>query len=156
MRPKNQKIDVFKYINMLTGPEWTDPVSKKTSRCWPFTGVLNNKGRPYFQVDGKKYLAYRLAYELTTGQELGDKMFRHKCDNQICCNPMHGEPGDHQQNMDDMKERERHGLSHHMVRAIRKMAEAGRSDEEIANFTQLDKSTINRIRNRKNYDHVED
>lgn len=155
-RPSNKEIDVFKYVNMTTGPEFVDPDTKAISRCWPFTGALNNEGRPYFQVSGKKHLAYRLVWKLVRGEDLGNRMFRHKCDNPVCCNPDHGIAGSHQENMDDMKERERHGLSHHMVRAIRRMLDSGKTITEVAEFTQLSRKTISDIRDKKNYSHVKD
>ena len=147
MRPRNRPVDVFKYINMKGGPD----------ACWPFTGKVNNKGRPYFAVGGKKYLAYRLVYELVRGEgTLSDALARHTCDNEICCNPRHIVRGDHQQNMNDMKERERHGLPHHTVRAIRKLGNAKRSHQEIADLFGIGRSTVTEIINRVNYAHVED
>ncbi len=146
MSVKNKPIDVFKHIDMSGGPD----------SCHPFTGGLNKEGRPYFTVDGKKVLAYRLTYELVTGDKLGDRILRHTCDNEVCCNYRHGIPGDHQQNMDDMKERERHGLSHHLVRAIKKMIANGQSDEIIASLTGNSRKTINNIRNGINYSHVKE
>ena len=143
-RKSNQPVDVFKHIDMSGGPE----------ACWPFTGGLNSEGRPYFQVDGKKILAYRLTWELFTGEQLGDRLLRHKCDNQVCCNPRHGEPGNHDENMNDMKTRERHGLTHHMIRVIKKQISLGFKDEYIASMTGLTRETIRDIRLEKNYAHV--
>lgn len=124
--------------------------------CWPFTGVLNNKGRPYFAVGGKKVLVYRLVYELVTGIEIGNRIYRHTCDNEICCNPKHGVLGDHQENMNDMKERERHGLPHHTVRAIRKLGSTGISHRSIGERFGIARSTVTEIINRDNYAHVKD
>lgn len=147
MRPRNKPTDVFKYIDMSGGPD----------ACWPFTGKVNNKGRPYFAVGGVKHLVYRLVYELVHGVDaLKDKIARHTCDNEICCNPRHIVPGDHQQNMDDMKERERHGLPHHTVRAIRKLAAIGRTHVEIGELYGIGRSTVTEIVNRVHYDHVKD
>jgi hypothetical protein len=147
MRIPNKPTDVFKYVDMSGGHD----------ACWPFTGKVNNKGRPYFTCDGKKHLVYRLVYELVKGEgALKDVIARHKCDNEICCNPNHIEKGDHQQNMNDMKERERHGLPHHTVRAIRKLGSIGRTHEEIAELYGIGRSTVTEIINRTNYAHVED
>jgi hypothetical protein len=146
MRTPNKPTDVFKFIKMGNKDE-----------CWPFTGKVNNKGRPYFAVAGTKHLVYRLVYELVKGDNaLEGKIARHTCDNEICCNPNHIVPGDHQQNMDDMKERERHGLPHHTIRAIRKLATDGRTHAEIADLYGIGRSTVTEIVNRTHYGHVKD
>lgn len=112
-RPKNKRTDVWQYINMQGGDK---------SKCWEWTGGLSGRDkRPYFNVDGKRQLAYRIVFEDFFGVKLDNgEVVRHKCDNKVCCNPHHHERGTHQENMDDMKERERHGLPHHTVKAIRK------------------------------------
>ena len=129
--------------------------------CWPFTGGLNSKGRPYFSVGGKKYLAYRLAYELVHGEgSLEGKLALHQCDNEICCRPDHIIPGEHKQNMKEMRDRERHGLPHHTVRAIRKLAkdaeDLGLSHADIAKRFGLARSTVTEIINRVKYKDVTD
>jgi hypothetical protein len=124
--------------------------------CWPFKGALSKNGRPYVQIDGKKYLAYRLSYECVHGLgSLDGKIACHQCDNEICCRPDHIKPGDHQKNMDEMKERERHGMPHHAVRAIRKLASQGRSHQEIADLYGIGRSTVTEIVNGVNYSHVD-
>jgi len=124
--------------------------------CWPFTGKTNNKNRPYFTADGEKWLAYRLTYELVNGEgSLTGAIARHTCDNETCCNPSHVVPGTHQENMDDMKGRERHGLPHHTVRAIRKLGDIGITHSVIAERYGLGRSTVSEIIEGKNYSHVE-
>jgi hypothetical protein len=143
----NKARDVFRSIDMTGGPD----------ACWPFKGALNAKGRPYFTLSGKKVLAYRLAYELVNGEgTLTDTIARHTCDNEACCNPRHIVKGTHQQNMNDMKERERHGLPHHTVRAIRTLASKGTTHQDIADLYGIGRSTVTEIVNRTNYNHVED
>lgn len=147
MRIANKPTDVFKYIDMSGGKDV----------CWPFTGKVNNKGRPYFTCGGKKHLVYRFVYELVHGEGALDGFIaRHTCDNEICCNPHHIVKGDHQQNMNDMKERERHGLPHHTIRAIRKLGETGVTHKSIADKFGVARSTVTEIVNRDNYTHVED
>jgi hypothetical protein len=149
MTRRNKPHDVFQSIDMSGGPD----------ACWPFKGKLNSKGRPYFTANGEKFLAYRLAYELVHGfGKLDGVMARHTCDNEVCCNPKHIVPGGQQDNMNDMKERERHGLPHHTVRAIRKLGakENGPTHEEIAELYGIGRSTVTEIINRTNYQHVGD
>lgn len=149
MSRRNQLHSVFTKLDMSGGP----------NACWPFTGALNNKGRPYYTVNQQKYLAYRLTYELLHGMgSLDGFIARHTCDNETCCNPRHIVKGDHQDNMNDMKERERHGLPHHTVRAIRKLAarENGPTHAEIAELYGIGRSTVTEIVNRVQYSHVGD
>lgn len=145
----NRPDDVFKYINMVND----------RNACWLWGGNVDD-GRPYFTFkDGKrskKSLAYRVVYWLVYGERLpSNVLIRHTCDVPLCCNPFHLLKGTHQQNMDDMKERGRHGLPHHTIRLIRKMAEGGKSDQEINDVTDLPLSTIADIRNYKTYKDVE-
>lgn len=143
----NQKVDVFKRIDMSGGKD----------ACWPWTAKLAGNKRPYFTVDGKKILAYRLVKELVTGIALpSNAIERHTCDNPRCCNPRHLIEGTHQDNMDDMKGRERHGLPHHVVKAIRRLLEAGRVQQEIADLYGVSREAISAIATNRVYTHVTD
>lgn len=144
MTRTSKPTDVFLLIDMSGGKD----------ACWPFKGKTNSEGRPYVQIKGKKYLAYRLVWELVNGEELGTRMFRHKCDNPICCNPSHGIAGTHEENMHDMKTRERHGLPHHAVKAIRKLIGVGVPDSDIAERFGVARTTIYDIRVGNTYGHV--
>lgn len=148
----NKPTDVFKYIDMHGGnPE----------PCWEWKRHAKGGGRdnrPYFDVQGKKYLVYRLVWMLYKGKDfLPDNiMLRHKCDNPRCCNPHHVEEGTHQENMDDMKVRERHGLTHHAVRAIRKLLANGESCASVARKFGVSRTNISAIKRGLTYQHVKE
>lgn len=151
--PPNTRTDVFQHIDMTGGED----------ACWPWTrstGGGNGKGkpRPYFQVDGTKYIAYRIVYELVHGVTLPSDVFiRHKCDNPICCNPAHMETGTHQENMQDMVNRDRHGLTHVAVRRIRWMLAQGTlTHREIAELNETSKATVGRIARDELHTHADD
>ena len=142
-----EQLSVFRHIDMSGGAD----------ACWPFTRPTNSEGRPYVTVEGKKVRAYRLVYELVKGESLGKRVFRHKCDNPKCCNPNHGIAGTHEENMDDMKSRERHGLPHHTVRGIRKLLAKGtQTQEEIAELYGISRTAVSEIKSGRNYSHVTD
>lgn len=147
MRRANKLTDIFLHIDMSGGKD----------ACWPWKRALSAKGRPYYTINGKKELAYRVVYDLVNDEPLGDRMFRHSCDNPACCNPSHGIPGTHEENMTDMKERERHGLSHHMVRAIKKMLKNSQlTHQQIADLCGVSRVVITEINSGANYAHVKD
>lgn len=146
----NKLKDVFKYIDMTA----TALHGNMTTPCWPWKGKLAGNGRPYFTVDGKKVLAYAAAREAVTGEKANGRMHLHQCDNQVCCRWDHITLGTHEQNMLEMKERERHGLPHHTVRAIRKLADAGRPHSEIADLYGIGRSTVTEIVGGVSYQHV--
>lgn len=137
MPKTNKPTDVFKYIDLRGGD---------TNQCWPWTGRVNEKdGRPYMRLNGKSTLAYHITYELVRGVPVGTAYLLHSCDNKICCNPHHLHPGTHQENMDEMKERERHGIPKTVLRTIKKLLEEGRTHESIAELYGLDRSTVSKI-----------
>lgn len=111
MGRRNVATDVFKHIKIGEPDE-----------CWLWQLEPNAKGMPYFTVDGKKYVAYRLVYKLVHPEWDIDnprEFLRHQCkdkdgraiDNPLCCNPSHVIPGTHLENMLDMVLRGRSGLT---------------------------------------------
>lgn len=107
----NVPTDVFKYIKLGEPDE-----------CWLWQGGCNSKGLPYFTLNGKKVLAYRLVYKLTHPEwdiDNSREVLRHQCkdklgrhiDNPLCCNPNHVLPGTHLENMLEMSLRGRSGLT---------------------------------------------
>lgn len=148
MAKKNKPSDVFKHIDMHGGDK---------SVCWEWLGGVTGIGRPSFSLGGGKITPYRLVYELIHGVKLERKeIICHQCDNPVCCNPDHLKLGTHQDNMNEMKERERHGLPHHTINAIRKLHSEGRQQTEIAELYGVHKSTIGRIVRNDAYQHVKE
>jgi hypothetical protein len=142
----NAPTDVFKHIDMKGG----DP-----DVCWPWKGKTNAKdGRPYFTIQGKRRPSYTIVIELHTGEAQEGRIARHSCDNPICCNPNHLSWGSHQDNMNDMKERDRHGVPKTVANAIRKLYSTGNTtQQEIADLYGLSREAISAIttgRNKKN------
>ena len=136
-RTPNRPVDVFKHIDMSGGNE---------NECWEWKGRLNPKdNRPYFTIAGQRRPSYAVVLELYTGEEAKGRVARHKCDNSVCCNPHHLIWGDHQDNMNDMKERERHGLPKIVVRAIRKLLDEGHTQSHIAELYGVSRETISSI-----------
>lgn len=157
----------------ITGPpEWPSP-------CWRWTGPLGGRDkRPVIEWGGKKQYVARLMLLLVKGPppqieealretykrhrekgiEIAMRRFvaRHKCDNKVCPNPGHLEWGTHKDNMGDMKERERHGLSHYVVRNIRRLLAEGRTQEDVAGLYGVSRETVSAIATRRVYDHVTD
>lgn len=126
-RPPNSLTDVFKFIDMRGGDE---------TLCWPWTGATSGRDadRPYFSVEGKKLLAYRVVYELVHGDP-GHLQVRHRCDNSLCCNPHHLELGTNSENALDNVIRDRTGLPVAAVREIKELLSEnvdGRTQDEIA------------------------
>ena len=150
----NTTTDVFQLIDMSPGVD----------ACWPWKSDAKGGGRdnrPYIRIDGKRVLAYRLVWELVNGESLAKgSIIRHTCDNGgypiRCCNPFHLEVGTHKDNMQDMRERQRHGQSHHVVRNIRQLATLGRTHADIAELYGMSRQNVGDIINRRTYKEVED
>ena len=135
MARSNKPHDVFKHITMRGNDD-----------CWEWKGKLNKKdGRPYFTVDGKRRAAYVYVIETYSGQMAKEQYILHSCDNPVCCSPYHLYFGNHQDNMNDMKERERHGLPKNVVRAIRRLRSEGRTQKEVAKLYGVSRETISAI-----------
>ena len=140
-RRTNTINDVFKHINMHGGNK---------DVCWEWKLAFNAKDqRPYYTVDGKRKPAYAIALEAYKGAKTKRQVAMHSCDNGTapvgCCNPYHLSWGTHIQNMNDMKDRERHGLPTTVVRAIKVLLIEGVTHSIIAARYGISRETVTAI-----------
>lgn len=110
-------------------------------------------GYPCLWKDGRNQNMHRVLYEEANGP-LGDLVARHICDETLCVNLAHIEPGTYADNTADITERGRHNppcgersgtakLTQHQVAAIR--AATG-SQRNIAEAYGVNQSSVSRIR----------
>ena len=139
--------------------------------CWEWAGQLDADGYGVItsQVNGKwrRVRVHRLAHDLFFNDErLHSKWVLHKCDNRKCCNPDHLRLGDHQQNMDDMKRRNRSPracgesngrsrLKENDVREIIRRARSGEQYKKIAAHYSVDPSHVSLIARGKMWKHID-
>lgn len=57
--------------------------------CWLWQGGTGVGGYGQLRVNGRRYLAHRLAYELSAGPIPPDVRIDHRCREPLCCNPRH-------------------------------------------------------------------
>jgi len=87
-------------------------INKETG-CWEWTGHITKKGYGLFHIilNGKptKIGSHVAAYEISTGKLVDNKMeICHKCDIRNCIKYNHLKTGTHQDNINDMMNRNRH------------------------------------------------
>lgn len=151
MAKRNSVDDVWRYIEIRGDDD-----------CWLWKGSWGGRRThlmPYFAANGSRWIAYRKVFELVTGQELSPEQFLcHSCDNGSapigCCNFRHLRIGTHQDNTNDKKERERHGLPHSVVRNIRRLLNKGYTQNNIAELYGVSRETVSAIRTGRTYSHV--
>lgn len=162
MAKSNKPTDVFKFVDMSGGEDacwnWTLRPGAVSYKMRTGEQSMKSKPRPYFTVAGRKVMATRLVYELVHGVTLVPTQFiLHACDNSLCCNPRHMSLGSHVENMAEMVERDRHGLSHATVRNIRAaIAMQKLSHEEIAVLFETSRATVGRIARDEIHTHADD
>jgi len=152
-RTPNEPIDVFKFIEMRGKDE-----------CWPWQGAWGGQDRdkrPYFMAAGRRTMAYRWVYELVTGETIPEgTLVLHSCDNGGfpigCCNRSHMRLGSVLENADDMTERQRVGLPHTVVRAIRRLLDQGMTQADVAARYALSRETVSAIATGRTYKGVID
>ena len=117
----------------------------------------------YTQVNfqNKKWRAHRLINEAKHGA-LGNQYSLHHCDNRKCLNPDHLHRGTHQDNLKDMRSRDRQvdtsgarngkaKLKPRTVILIRILAEQGESNTALARRFGVNQSTVSSIVLRKTW-----
>lgn len=84
-------------------------VSIDSSGCHIWTGPRDRCGYGRFYALGKKFTAHRFAWERKNGAIASGICACHRCDTPACVNPDHLFLGTHQDNVDDMMAKGRHG-----------------------------------------------
>jgi hypothetical protein len=146
---------------------WSKVDMSNRGGCWNWTASISKNGYGSFKLFGKAMTTSRVAYWIGHGQQPGDMMVLHKCDNRACCNPDHLYLGDVKQNSRDMMERGRHRtgpvrgeqngnakLTEEDVRKIRRMIQDGERNQEIAARFGVTHQMIPKIRRGHFWQHV--
>lgn len=138
------------------------------SMCWPWVGSKCSGGYGFIGMSNRgstfHMAAHRLVVTLVFGSIPNGLIIRHKCDNPICCNPFHLEPGTMSDNARDMISRGRSNragdcngrsrLSSHQIPEIRMLLNNGERKASIARRFNVSWSTIDWIARGKNWSKV--
>lgn len=121
----------------------------KTESCWEWTAGLNTQGYPVIGDRDTKYYAHRVAYSWYVAPIPSGLFIRHTCDNPICVRPDHLVAGTHQQNMQDMVDRNRHKgnrkLTESSILSIREAKLSGESSLALAKKYDVSRTHIDSI-----------
>ena len=132
-------------------------VKAELGPCWRWTGYVFPGGHGYgtFAHGGVRLYGHRVSYELHNGP-LGDGVvIRHKCNNKLCVNPQHIEPGTHADNNHDavrdglnaFGERNGHAkLTNDQAREVRQRAVAGERTCALAREYGVSPATVSGIK----------
>jgi hypothetical protein len=75
-------------------------VIDKATGCWNWTGCTSH-GYGVIGINKKQLLVHRYSYEYHYGHILAGALITHKCNNKLCVNPEHLQPGNHHSNAID-------------------------------------------------------
>lgn len=121
--------------------------------CWEWIGAKAGKGYGFIKRPGerKQIYAHRLSWLIHFGAIPDGILVCHTCDNVSCVRPTHLFLGTAEDNLQDMKAKDRHlhgsrngnsKLTDNMVRQLFKLAEQGVSQGEIGRIFGIAQSTV--------------
>lgn len=85
-------------------------VLPKPSGCWEWQGSKDRNGYARISFRNYPHLVSRIILSKALNRKLGRlELACHTCDNPSCCNPSHLFLGTHQDNSNDMVQKQRHG-----------------------------------------------
>jgi hypothetical protein len=128
--------------------------------CWEWQGRAAYNGYGILSHMSTWVFAHRVSWAIHSGEDAGDKMVLHSCDNRRCVNPMHLRLGDTHDNIMDSVERGRWNrpagedhcrakLTWEQVHDIRRRHLAGEVQKDLADEFGVGRSAIKAIiRNR--------
>lgn len=143
--------------------------SEQRDECIVWTGTTNRNGYGVIGIGSKANgtnrtaLVHRVSYEEQTGEKLGRRVLRHRCDNPPCFKLSHLLPGTQTENIADMVERNRQPLGEKSgtakitadtVAKIRARVAAGESRSSVARSVEISRSQVSMIASRKRWPHV--
>lgn len=137
--------------------------SELNDKCLPWSGGRGWNNYGHFWLNGKTYLAHRVAYFMANGEFPDELEVLHECDNPPCVNPAHLFLGTSKDNTQDMlmKNRAVRGedsciaiLTNEKVLEIRKLYLQRHSQRKIANMFNVSQSLISNVVTRKTWWHI--
>ena len=134
-------------------------IIKTSNGCWLWTGSKVSIGYGDLRINGKHYLAHRLAYELTYGTIPDGAYILHKCDIPACINPEHLFVGNQLDNVHDAIDKgivNGIAVSNSDVRKIRYLRADGLTLSKIADIVGCSRSHVSRIANHTRRENVSD
>jgi hypothetical protein len=133
--------------------------------CWEWDGGSGDGRYGRFVVRQADLMAHRWIYEAVCGPIPDGLLLRHRCDNPLCVNPVHLEPGTSADNTQDMLKRgrgpDRRGEKHPLARLkpddipnIRRAAGCGTPQGVLAQMYGVSGSQIGRIVRREAWSNI--
>lgn len=143
---------------------WVDvDNSGEEGECWEWMAAVTSSGYGNFCINQSWFTAHRVSFFLSTGVQPMGLRVCHKCDNPICCNPVHLFLGTALDNGADMVSKgrsargERHGsavLTVKEVKEIRVRRANGEKLQALADEYHVTFKTIHKVANRLRWKHI--
>jgi len=125
-----------------------------TANCWLWIGARHEFGYGWFELNGKAQTAHTIAFAECYGPIPTGMNVCHECDNPPCVRPNHLFLGTQQDNLSDMREKNRHQkgetnghakLTEQDIETIRQMYSQGTFQRVIAAQYGVHQVTISKI-----------
>jgi hypothetical protein len=142
-----------KRINLF----WSHVDKKSKDECWNWKLSTTRDGYGKTKIDHVVIAPHRVAYYLFYGVDPVGREIMHKCDNKLCCNPVHLVLGTHSDNMQDMIRKNRQGkvkrnrrkLNMEIAREIRKARLDGASTYKLSDLYGISRIHVRDIVNNR-------
>lgn len=137
----------------------------KSEGCWDWKGVAHHSGYCHMNYDGKSMSINRISWELNFGEIPNGLFVLHKCDNRRCSNPDHLFLGSSKDNHKDMMNKGRQNipfgenhknskLTSDNVKKIKELLQLGVTMSRISKDFKISMGSINAIKHRRTWKHV--
>lgn len=104
--------------------------------CWIWLGAVLKDHYGHIKAGPRSVTTHRVSYLAVNGPIPRGKVIRHTCDERRCCNPAHLVVGDHEDNTQDIIDRQRNRsrrkLTEEEVKLAREMWTAGATKRQVA------------------------
>jgi hypothetical protein len=138
------------------------PALSPAEGCWEWPAYCDRRGYGTMEFGGKLLKAHAVAYRIFIGENESE-LVRHTCDNPPCVQPAHLLAGTVLDNVRDRVERERsaRGARQHLakltddsVREIRRLAEQGVRQVDLARLFGVGQSSISAVVRGETWSHI--